>query len=97
MSGIFTDEKQDLIYEQKKMLAMLNQRAMLTKQNCEKAIIKLNQEVVINNKERMNEKRKLLAIWNDYDYISALSDEDVCSNVKLKNSVAGTLIERGLR
>lgn len=97
MSGIFTDEKQDLIYEQKKMLAMLNQRAMLTKQNCEKVIIKLNQEVVINNKERMNEKRKLLVLWNEYDYLCTFSNKDICSNVKLKNSVAGILIKRGLK
>jgi hypothetical protein len=97
MSSILTDEKHNLIHEQKKMLTMLNQKAMLAKQNYEKVIINLNQEIVINNKEKINKRRKLLAVWNDYDYISTLSDEDICSNVKLKNSVAGTLIERGLR
>ena len=94
MINTLKDEINNLTLEQKKYIQQSIKKIKLIKEGFEEKInFDINSKLIIEN-EILNRKRKILSLWNEPEYIKTFSNEDINLNIKLKNSIAGRLIEQ---
>jgi hypothetical protein len=94
MTNTLKDEINNLTLEQKRYIQQSIKKIKLIKEDFEEKInFDIISKLIIEN-EILNRKRKIFSLWSEPEYIKTFSNEDINLNIKLKNSIAGKLIEQ---